>query len=114
MAPGARSKFDAHMFEPEVFQKQMYCVEESTCDIVGTFRHSRSDSTSGALCPLVTPLDVSLRGGSGGEVCTEQKKTDNFCELDLKTFFDPTGCISPWCKRDCMFVATQIDGRDGL
>jgi len=26
------------MFEPEVFRKQMYCIEESTCDIIGTFR----------------------------------------------------------------------------
>jgi len=31
------------MFEPEVFQKQMYCVEESTCDIVGPFRRPSSD-----------------------------------------------------------------------
>jgi len=39
MAPGARSKFDAPMFETEVevFWKQMYCIEESTCDIVGLF-----------------------------------------------------------------------------
>jgi len=37
MAPGARSKFGAPMFEPEVFRKQMYCIEESTCDIVVTF-----------------------------------------------------------------------------
>jgi len=28
----------APMFEPEVFRNQIYCVEESTCDIVGTFR----------------------------------------------------------------------------
>jgi len=28
------------MFEPEVFRKQMYCFEESTCDIVGTFSRS--------------------------------------------------------------------------
>jgi len=27
MAPGARSKFGASMFEPEVFWKQMYCSE---------------------------------------------------------------------------------------
>jgi len=33
----ARSKFSATMFEPEVFRKQMYCIEESTCNIVGTF-----------------------------------------------------------------------------
>jgi len=38
MAPEARSKFGTPMFEPKVFQKQMYCIEESTCDIVGTFR----------------------------------------------------------------------------
>jgi len=38
MAPGARSTFGVPMFEPEVFRKQMSCVEESGCDIVGTFR----------------------------------------------------------------------------
>jgi len=38
MAPGARSKFGAPIFEPEVFRKQMYCIEESTCDLVGTFQ----------------------------------------------------------------------------
>jgi len=37
MAPGTRSKFGAPIFEPEVFRKQMYCIEESTCDIAGTF-----------------------------------------------------------------------------
>ena len=35
--PGARSKFGKPMFETGVFRKQMYCIEESTCDIVGTF-----------------------------------------------------------------------------
>jgi len=27
------------MFEPKVFREQMYCVEECTCDTVGTFLH---------------------------------------------------------------------------
>jgi len=27
MAPVARNKLDAPVFEPEVFQKQMYCIE---------------------------------------------------------------------------------------
>jgi len=44
----ARSKFGVLMFEPEFFRKQMYCVVESTCDIVGTFR-----------CP---PLSFGARG----------------------------------------------------
>ena len=72
MAPGTRSKFGAPMFGLEFFWKQIYCIEESTCDIVGTFRRPRShsaptaviwcphsDSAPGELrppCPLVTPL----------------------------------------------------------
>jgi len=47
MAPGARSKFDAHMFAPEVFRKQMHCIEK----LLGTFRHLRSNSVPGELCP---------------------------------------------------------------
>jgi len=34
MRPEARKKFGALVFEP----KQMYCIEGSTCDIVGIFR----------------------------------------------------------------------------
>jgi len=48
------------MFEAEVFWKQMYCIEESTCDIVGTFRPR--DSSPRVLCPpspLVTPLGAT-------------------------------------------------------
>jgi len=63
MAPGARSKFGAAVFEPEVFRKKMYCIEGSSSDIVGTFQ--RPPQSSGALIvtrrpgncvPLVTPL----------------------------------------------------------
>ena len=38
MALGARSKFGGPVFETQVFQKQMCCIEESTCDVVGIFR----------------------------------------------------------------------------
>jgi len=44
MAPGARYKFGAPIFEPEVFRKQMYCVEECTYDILGIFRRPRNHS----------------------------------------------------------------------
>jgi len=36
MAPGAKCKFRALIFEPEILRKQVYCNEESICDIVGT------------------------------------------------------------------------------
>ena len=35
--PGQKTSL-APLFEPEVFWKQMYYIEESTCDIVGSFR----------------------------------------------------------------------------
>ena len=48
------------MWEPEVFRKQMYCTEESTCDIAGTFRPPpsviRRPGSCAPLPPLVTPL----------------------------------------------------------
>ena len=53
MAPGERSKFGAPMFEPEVFQKQMYRVETSTCDIVRTFW--RPPQSFGALIVILRP-----------------------------------------------------------
>jgi len=63
MALGARSRFGAPMFEPDVFRKQMYCIEESICDIVGTFRRSTQSfgvpiviRRPGNCAPLVTPL----------------------------------------------------------
>jgi len=31
------------MFEPEIFRKQMYSIEESICDIVRTLWRPRSD-----------------------------------------------------------------------
>jgi len=37
MTLGERNKFGTPMFEPEVFQKQMYCFEKSAHDIVVNF-----------------------------------------------------------------------------
>jgi len=59
MVPGAKSKFGAPVFETEVFRKQMYCIDESTCDAVDTFRRSHIASETGELCPLA-PLVTQL------------------------------------------------------
>jgi len=52
---------------PEIFRKRMYCIEGSTCDIVGTFSASpavirlpHSDSAPGELCPLRPPFVTPL------------------------------------------------------
>ena len=52
----ARSKFDAPMFEPEVFRKQMCCIEESTCYIAGFFSPSAMIQRPGISTPLLLSL----------------------------------------------------------
>jgi len=69
MGPRERSKFGALMFEPGLFLKQMYSIEESTCDIVGTFRRppqsfgtpARVIRHPGNCPPLITSLYVSKK-----------------------------------------------------
>jgi len=73
MAPGARSKFGAPMFETEVFRMQIYCISEIIVTFLGLFGAPRSHSAPpqwfGApqwlgvraiapLSPLVVPLVI--------------------------------------------------------
>ena len=64
MAPGARSKFGAPMFEPELIRKQMYCIKESTCVIVGTFRRPPWRFGARGIVPPCPPLFTTLRTNS--------------------------------------------------
>jgi len=59
MAPGARNKFGAPLFEPKVFREQIYRIKESTCDIVGLPGASQGFGSRGNVPPLpslLTPL----------------------------------------------------------
>ena len=56
MAPRARSKPGAPIFEPEVFRKQMYCIEECTCDNMGIFGAAQYFGAR-----VIAPLAPSLR-----------------------------------------------------
>jgi len=60
MAARARSKLGAPMFESEVFRKHMYGIEDSTCDIVGTFR--RPPQSFGAPAVIRRPHSDSASG----------------------------------------------------
>jgi len=64
MAPGARNKFGAPIFESKAFRKQLHCIEESSCDIVGTFRCSLVIRRPGHCPPPVTNLLVGKRFAS--------------------------------------------------
>jgi len=59
MAPGARNKFGA-VLEPKVFSAEMYCIEESICGIVGTFRSPPVIRHPGHCFPLATPRHVPV------------------------------------------------------
>jgi len=43
------------LLELEVFRKQIYCIEEGICDILGTFWRPQNNSAPGELFPLVPP-----------------------------------------------------------
>jgi len=43
------------MFEPEIFQKQIYCIEESACDIFGLFGDPAVIRRPGNCTPRYTP-----------------------------------------------------------
>jgi len=47
------------MFEPKVFWEQMYCIEESICDIVGTLRQPSVIRRPGN-CALLAPRRYAL------------------------------------------------------
>jgi len=65
MAPVAKSKFGTPMFEPDVLRKEMSCIEESTCDIVGIFRHPENCSPlPSAMAFLATPMSRTNFFGS--------------------------------------------------
>ena len=57
--PGVRKKFGQPMFEPEVFQKQMYCFEKCAYGIVVTFYLPAVIRRPGYCVPL-PPLVTSL------------------------------------------------------
>jgi len=59
MVPGARINFGPPKFEPEVFGKQIYYIEERTCDNVGTFR-PQSFGARGVVPPLPPPFVTPL------------------------------------------------------
>jgi len=51
------------MFETEFFRKQIYCIKESTCDIVGIFRRLLQPFDDQGIAPPL-PLLVTLLGGT--------------------------------------------------
>jgi len=58
MAPGARSMFGAPCSNLRSFWKQMHCIQESTCDIVGIFR--RPPQSFGAPIVIRHPGNCAL------------------------------------------------------
>jgi len=58
MAPGARSKFDVLVFEPDLFRKEFTVLKKILVAFFVTFRCQHSDSAPRKLCP---PIPPSLR-----------------------------------------------------
>ena len=101
MAPGTRNKFGAPAFEPDVFRKQMYCIEESTCDIVRTFRPPGNCGpphyASGSQIVCIHPY--SLNTTTAFDFATE-------CS-DVAMFIWGHVALRQWCSRDCNPFETE-------
>ena len=93
MESGARSIFGAPMFEPELFRKQIYCIEEiywrTFCPPPAVIRCPHSDLSPGKLCPpcpfnLLRPCvrcqNVTGSGNRIGWSAWPKSKT-NCCEI---------------------------------
>jgi len=94
------------MFESKVFWKQMYCIEERTCDIVETFRRPHSDSAPknvasfcGLLAPLLRPWIVQYINCSSFYMSSGWMK-QNFTELS--PFFSKHLLFTPVFNSDLL------------
>jgi len=63
------SKFGAPMIKSEFFRRQIYCIEESNCDIVGTFLFGASSSNAAPLQWFSAPI-VNWRPGNCAPLAT--------------------------------------------
>jgi len=69
MVPGAGSKFGSPMFEPEVFQKKMNCIEKVLVALLGFLGAAHRHSAPGKLHPLLPPLVTPLVHGPQVNKC---------------------------------------------
>jgi len=111
MAPGARNTFAAPIFEPEVFQKQMYCFEKSAYDTVVTFWPPQWLGARG----IVPPCSPSLR--LSGYAIKTGKFSEKFIfksERHELLFHEHLQCSSTIRHRSCtncqqnLLVAFQV------
>jgi len=98
-----RSKFGAPVFEPEVLRKQMYCIEETTCDIFGTFWRPHSVSAPEELCPI-TPLGGKVIFDSGPGITCKlwQESTPTFLLRDHHCLADSVCNFTNYLHFSCL------------
>jgi len=56
--PGQETSLAPPILEPKVFREQMYCIEKSTCHILGTFWHPPAIRRPGRCALLASPRYV--------------------------------------------------------
>jgi len=71
MAPVTRNKSVAPIFKPKIFREKMHCVEESTCETIGSF------GALGIVPPRYAP--VYLNKNSGTECILLKKYAEQDC-----------------------------------
>ena len=78
MVSGARSKFDAPMFEPDVLRKQIYCIKvlATLLGLFGALIVIRRSGNYASCPPVVTPVADTF-WSVHIKCCLHQKKTNS-------------------------------------
>jgi len=102
------------MFEPEVFRKQMYCIEESTCDIVGSLRRPPQWFGAPEIVPPLPPLVAPLRTFS--LYCVKRSKSEPVAMLPQvwKPVVSASVSSVPECQTTLMFALSRTIKTRGL
>jgi len=110
MTPGARSKFGVPVFEPEVFRKQMYCTEESTCDIVGIFAPPAVIRHSGNCVPFSHRYAPAVQSVILEEICMIPAAQRGYMTSGARTKFGAPICESEVFWKEIYCIEESICG----
>ena len=101
MAPGARNKCDDPVFEPKVFREQMFCIEECTCNIFGTFLRPQSFDAR-TLAPSVRSCKGPRVDSTANINCPRVVNNAQLSVFVLKSFH----------KLSCVLLLLRIPGQN--
>jgi len=110
--PGARNKFAASIFEPNIIWEEMYCIEQKTCDFVGTFRRPPVIQRLG-IVPLLYALVWHFASNYPAVKFAETWMSNHLSELREHNYVSlgmyPESPTKDWWSKSCWLNPRESD-----